>query len=101
MPAIYRNVQQEFRHIAGAKHLMNRREASGTLVRPEVRCKNAAADALSPQKLARAAWRRWRNRRRRVGVTVDGIRLGENLAVWSPASVGGRVVRLLVSHWRV
>lgn len=68
MPPISRDVQQELRHVARPENLVHRREPCGTLVRPEVWCKYAAAHALPPKELASPTRSHgWWPRRRRVG----------------------------------
>ena len=55
--AVHRNMQQELRHVACAKHLVHGCETCCTLVWTKVGCKDAPADALPPQELACPTWR--------------------------------------------
>ncbi|KAL6005184.1 hypothetical protein ACLOJK_005746 [Asimina triloba] len=68
MAPVGRYVQQQLRHIAGTKHLVHRGEPGRALVRPEIGCENAPADALPPQELAGTARRRTYCRRRRLSL---------------------------------
>ena len=50
-----RDLEQQLGHVAGAEHLVHRREVRRALLRVEVGREDAAAHALAPEELARAA----------------------------------------------
>jgi hypothetical protein len=52
---VRRDLEQQLGHVAGAEHLVHGREVRRALLRVEVGREDAAADALAPEELARAA----------------------------------------------
>ena len=52
---VRRDLEQQLGHVAGAEHLVHRREVRRALLRVEVGREDAAADALAPEELAGAA----------------------------------------------
>ena len=50
-----RDLEQQLGHVAGAEHLVHRREVRRALLRVEVGREDAPAHALAPQELARPA----------------------------------------------
>ena len=51
-----RDLEQQLGHVAGAEHLVHRREVRRALLRVEVGREDAPAHALAPQELASPAW---------------------------------------------
>lgn len=52
MSSVHRNVQQELGHVTCTKHLVNRSESGGSLVRTKVWGEDTPTNALPSQKLA-------------------------------------------------
>jgi len=51
-----RDLEQQLGHVAGAEHLVHRREVCRALLRVKVGGEDAPGHALAPQELARTAW---------------------------------------------
>lgn len=107
MTTVHRNMMQQFRHVAGPKNLMDRREPSGSLVRPEMWSENASTHTLPSQELA-SPTRRGRScprRRSRCHNSSAGrkwwrrsLLWGSFSGCWFPARIWGVVASLLISH---